>query len=72
MSGPYFGVLVYELNVLHSFGGGANGTLPFAGLLDVGGTLYGTTSAAAEAPVSVRLRIAAGAEPFVRGNVNGP
>jgi|HubBroStandDraft_4_1064222.scaffolds.fasta_scaffold00005_112 uncharacterized repeat protein (TIGR03803 family) len=29
--------------VLHSFGSGSDGALPFAGLLDVNGTLYGTT-----------------------------
>ena len=30
--------------VLHSFQGGSDGALPYAGLLHVGGTLYGTTS----------------------------
>lgn len=30
--------------VVHTFFGGANGDLPFAGLLDVGGVLYGTAS----------------------------
>jgi uncharacterized repeat protein (TIGR03803 family) len=30
-------------HVLHSFGGGSDGALPFAGLLDVKGVLYGTT-----------------------------
>jgi uncharacterized repeat protein (TIGR03803 family) len=30
--------------VLHSFGGGGDGARPVAGLLDVNGTLYGTTS----------------------------
>ena len=29
--------------VLHSFGGGTDGVGPFAGLIDVKGTLYGTT-----------------------------
>jgi uncharacterized repeat protein (TIGR03803 family) len=29
--------------VLHSFGNGADGTYPKAGLTDVNGTLYGTT-----------------------------
>jgi uncharacterized repeat protein (TIGR03803 family) len=31
--------------VLHSFGKGHDGMNPFAGLIDVGGTLYGTTAA---------------------------
>jgi uncharacterized repeat protein (TIGR03803 family) len=31
--------------VLHSFGKGSDGKEPFAGLIDVNGTLYGTTSA---------------------------
>jgi uncharacterized repeat protein (TIGR03803 family) len=31
--------------VLHSFGHGSDGTMPLAGLIDVNGTLYGTTSA---------------------------
>jgi uncharacterized repeat protein (TIGR03803 family) len=31
--------------VLHSFGSGLDGATPQAGLIDVGGTLYGTTSA---------------------------
>ncbi len=31
--------------VLHSFGNGTDGAAPFAGLVDVNGTLYGTTSA---------------------------
>jgi uncharacterized repeat protein (TIGR03803 family) len=31
--------------VLHSFGHGSDGTMPLAGLIDVKGTLYGTTSA---------------------------
>ncbi len=30
-------------NVLHSFGGGSDGANPIAGLIDVKGTLYGTT-----------------------------
>jgi uncharacterized repeat protein (TIGR03803 family) len=30
--------------VLHSFGSSVDGKSPMAGLLDVGGTLYGTTS----------------------------
>jgi uncharacterized repeat protein (TIGR03803 family) len=30
--------------ILHSFRGGSDGTYPFAGLIDVGGVLYGTTS----------------------------
>ncbi len=30
-------------NVLYSFGGGADGATPVAGLIDVSGTLYGTT-----------------------------
>lgn len=30
--------------VLHSFGSGSDGYLPFGGLIDVGGTLFGTTS----------------------------
>jgi uncharacterized repeat protein (TIGR03803 family) len=30
--------------VLHSFGGSGDGELPHGGLLDVNGTLYGTTS----------------------------
>jgi len=41
---------VYSLNlngnietVLHSFGGGMDGANPFSAVLDVGGTLYGTT-----------------------------
>jgi uncharacterized repeat protein (TIGR03803 family) len=44
------GGTVFEINpstgeesVLHSFTGGADGALPEAGLLDVGGILYGTT-----------------------------
>jgi len=32
-------------NVLHNFGAGSDGANPVAGLIDVGGTLYGTTSA---------------------------
>jgi uncharacterized repeat protein (TIGR03803 family) len=42
---------IFSLNVdgsgermLHSFGGGSDGARPVAGLLDVNGTLYGTTS----------------------------
>jgi uncharacterized repeat protein (TIGR03803 family) len=31
--------------VLHSFGYGSDGATPLAGLIDVKGTLYGTTSA---------------------------
>ena len=31
--------------VLHSFGYGADGAIPLAGLIDMNGTLYGTTSA---------------------------
>jgi uncharacterized repeat protein (TIGR03803 family) len=31
--------------VLHSFGHGSDGATPLAGLIDVKGTLYGTTSA---------------------------
>jgi uncharacterized repeat protein (TIGR03803 family) len=31
-------------NVLHDFGNGTDGSQPAAGLIDVGGTLYGTTS----------------------------
>jgi uncharacterized repeat protein (TIGR03803 family) len=31
-------------NVLHSFGDGTDGAQPFAGLVDVKGTLYGTTA----------------------------
>lgn len=31
-------------SVIHSFGGGADGAFPYAGLIDVGGVLYGTTS----------------------------
>jgi uncharacterized repeat protein (TIGR03803 family) len=30
--------------VLHSFGNGTDGSIPFAGLVDVKGTLYGTTA----------------------------
>lgn len=30
--------------VLHAFGGGGDGASPYAGLTDVGGTLYGTTT----------------------------
>jgi uncharacterized repeat protein (TIGR03803 family) len=30
--------------VLHSFGNGADGAFPFAGLINVNGTLYGTTA----------------------------
>ena len=30
--------------VLHSFGNGTDGKQPFAGLIDVNGTLYGTTA----------------------------
>ena len=30
-------------SVLHSFGGSGDGANPYAGLIDVGGTLYGTT-----------------------------
>jgi uncharacterized repeat protein (TIGR03803 family) len=33
-----------EEKVLHSFAGGSDGAVPKAGLIDVGGTLYGTTS----------------------------
>jgi uncharacterized repeat protein (TIGR03803 family) len=29
--------------ILHSFGSGTDGASPEAGLIDVGGTLYGTT-----------------------------
>ncbi len=31
-------------DVLHSFGNGSDGEFPYAGLIDVNGTLYGTTS----------------------------
>ncbi len=31
--------------VLHVFSGGSDGVNPLAGLIDVGGTLFGTTSA---------------------------
>jgi uncharacterized repeat protein (TIGR03803 family) len=31
--------------VLHSFGHGSDGETPLAGLIDLKGTLYGTTSA---------------------------
>jgi len=51
-SGGQFGSgTVYTVNpktgyqtVVHSFGGGSDGTSPEAGLIDVDGTLYGTTS----------------------------
>ncbi|HEY6325739.1 MAG TPA: choice-of-anchor tandem repeat GloVer-containing protein [Candidatus Cybelea sp.] len=36
--------------VLHSFGKGTDGSFPFAGLIDVSGTLYGTTSAGGAHP----------------------
>jgi uncharacterized repeat protein (TIGR03803 family) len=36
-----------QLRVLHSFKGGADGGSPLASLIDVGGTLYGTTLGAA-------------------------
>jgi hypothetical protein len=29
---------------LHNFAGGSDGALPFSALIDVNGTLYGTTS----------------------------
>jgi uncharacterized repeat protein (TIGR03803 family) len=48
--GAYSIGTVFSLNpktsaetVLHSFGSGTDGALPYAGLIDVGGTLYGTT-----------------------------
>ncbi len=34
-----------EEKILHSFGYGSDGATPLAGLIDVNGTLYGTTSA---------------------------
>ena len=30
-------------NVVYAFGGGSDGAGPFAGLINIGGTLYGTT-----------------------------
>jgi uncharacterized repeat protein (TIGR03803 family) len=51
--GTYDGGTVFSINpatgvemVLHSFGSGSDGATPLAGLVDVKGTLYGTTSAA--------------------------
>ena len=48
--GIYYGGTAFALNpstgaqtVLHSFGSGTDGVNPWAGLLDVNGTLYGTT-----------------------------
>jgi uncharacterized repeat protein (TIGR03803 family) len=32
-------------SVLHSFGGSGDGKYPYAGLIDVKGTLYGTSTA---------------------------
>lgn len=50
--GMYGGGTVFSINpttgtetVLHSFGNGSDGATPLAGLIDVKGTLYGTTSA---------------------------
>jgi uncharacterized repeat protein (TIGR03803 family) len=36
--------------VLHNFGNGYDGAIPYASLIDVNGTLYGTTSAGGSAP----------------------
>ncbi len=36
--------------VVYSFGGGSDGSNPYAGLIDVGGTLYGTTFAGGSYP----------------------
>src|SRR5438105_1233774 len=33
----------FREKVLHSFGSGADGSVPFASVIDVSGTLYGTT-----------------------------
>jgi uncharacterized repeat protein (TIGR03803 family) len=50
--GTYGGGTAFSINsvtgaemVLHSFGSGSDGATPLAGLIDVKGTLYGTTSA---------------------------
>ncbi|MGB6646588.1 MAG: choice-of-anchor tandem repeat GloVer-containing protein [Candidatus Cybelea sp.] len=48
-TGGYGPGTVYSISLtgtetmLHSFGGGSDGTNPFSGLIDVNGTLYGTT-----------------------------
>jgi hypothetical protein len=42
-------------SVLYSFAGGSNGVYPFAGLINVGGTLYSTTFASLEATAPTRL-----------------
>ena len=41
--GTVFSITTGTENVLHSFGKGADGAFPYAGLIDAGGTLYGTT-----------------------------
>ena len=43
--------------LLHSFGGGADGGSPVASLIDVGGTLYGTTSGAGASTASTVFSI---------------
>ncbi|MGB8908924.1 MAG: choice-of-anchor tandem repeat GloVer-containing protein [Candidatus Cybelea sp.] len=44
--GTVFSISPYgvEEKVLHSFGSGSDGAYPFGGLIDVNGTLYGTTA----------------------------
>ncbi len=63
-------------NWLHSFTGGSNGSYPEAGLIDVNGALYGTTSAGGDAGGGTVYRISTGgAESVVhrfRGLHSGP
>jgi uncharacterized repeat protein (TIGR03803 family) len=42
-NGTVFSATTSAEKVLYSFAGGSDGTEPFAGLIDVKGTVYGTT-----------------------------
>src|SRR5690349_6280017 len=57
--GKYYGGTAYSFDrstgvetLLHSFGSGGDGSMPFGGMIDVNGVLYGTTFAGGNAQCS--------------------